>query len=141
MAEMCVVSWKNPHHTGICLPVALLAKAWFRDVLGVEVKLYAVKFRPAYRVVETEYTFFHAVVGHHGHFYDVLNPGGTSPDKIYGQNIGQFGFESILVGEFDEFKIEYMDAIFQDFILPMKRKMYPEGTTDSEFQSIFKELL
>lgn len=145
LAEMNGVCWNDPWHTGICLPIALFAKAWFKDVLGLSPELCAIKTRMDLRwdgLSNTPWSFFHAVIKCDNRYYDTLIPRGTtSVKKVYGGDVTHLGISSKIVPHHTGFNVDQMKAVFHDFILPMKQKMYPEGVVDTEFQSIFKELL
>ncbi len=146
LAEMNGVCWNDPWHTGICLPIALFAKAWFKDVLGSSAELCAIQTRMDLSglrsSMEMPWSFFHAVIKCDGRYYDTLIPRGTaSVKKVYGCDVAHAGMTSKIISHHIEFSVDQMKAIFQDFILPMKQKMYPEGVVDTEFQLIFKELV
>ncbi|CAD5236286.1 hypothetical protein PP187_gp297 [Klebsiella phage vB_KvM-Eowyn] len=146
LAEMNGVCWNDPWHTGVCLPIALFAKAWFKDVLGLSAELCAIKTRMdlcGIILPNMPWSFLHAVIKCNGRFYDTFIPRGTTSfKKVYGGNVAHQGMSSKIVPHSHaEFNVGQMKSIFQDFILPMKQKMYPENTAGAEFQSIFKELL
>nr|UVX42996.1 MAG: hypothetical protein [Bacteriophage sp.] len=140
LSEMNEHYGKAAYRTGICLPIALFAKAWLKDVLGLEGKLCGIVVTLDDSEIAIPGVFMHAVIECGNKYYDTFIPRGTDRmDLLYGMLVP--GCTSELKKEHLEYDIAWAWYIFHNFILPMRQKMYPEGVVDTEFQSIFKELI